>query len=95
MVSKYHFLQGKKKEEEITMNERKKYVADKIQMEYKEWEPGKIILITASTGRGKSYFILHTYLKWAISNNLRILYLVNRKILQKQLKEELCAEVES
>ena len=71
------------------MNERKKYVADKIQMEYKEWEPGKIILITASTGRGKSYFILHTYLKWAISNNLRILYLVNRKILQKQLKEEI------
>lgn len=89
MVSEYHFLQEKKKGEEITMNERKKYVADKIQMEYKEWELGEIILITASTGRGKSYFILHTYLKWAILNNFRILYLVNRKILQKQLKEEI------
>ena len=79
----------RKREEGITMNERKKYVADEIQMEYKEWKPGEIILITASTGRGKSYFILHTYLRWAIENNHRILYLVNRKILQKKLKEEL------
>mgnify|MGYP006071415039 CR=1 FL=1 len=71
------------------MNERKRYVSDEIQMDYKEWKPGEVILITASTGRGKSYFVLHTYLKWAIENNCRILYLVNRRILQKQLKEEI------
>lgn len=71
------------------MNERKKYVADEIKMKYKEWEPGEVIFITASTGSGKSYFILHTYLKWAIEKGYRLLYLVNRKILQKQLKEEL------
>lgn len=71
------------------MNERKRYVSDEIQMDYKEWKPGEVILITASTGRGKSYFVLHTYLKWAIENNYRILYLVNRRILQKQLKEEI------
>lgn len=76
------------------MNKRKKYISEIIKTEYQDWKPGEVIFITASTGAGKSYFILHTYLQWAISKGWRILYLVNRKILQKQLREEL-KEVES
>lgn len=64
------------------------YISQKIGDEYKEWSWGESIFITASAGAGKSYFILHTYLKWVIEKNWRVLYLVNRKILKKQLEEE-------
>lgn len=65
----------------------KRYLSDMIGDKYKKWRNGDIILITAATGAGKSYFILHTYLKWAIEEEFKILYLVNRKILKKQLED--------
>ena len=43
-----------------------------------------IIFITASTGAGKSYFILNVYLDWIIQRGGKLLYLVNRRILREQ-----------
>ena len=65
------------------------YVEEKIEDRYQQWQPGTRIKIMASTGSGKSHFILHTLLKYAVSRGYRILYLVNRKILKKQLEDEL------
>lgn len=71
----------------------KRYIADEIGEEYMKWEPGDIIFIKAPTGSGKSYFILHIFLKWVVQNGVRLLYLVNRRVLQEQLQEELDKDV--
>lgn len=73
----------KKKDKEQKIE--KRFVSDEIGEKYKEWKNRNIIFITSPTGSGKSYFILHIFLKWAIKNNMRILYLVNRRILKMQL----------
>lgn len=66
------------------------YLTDKIGEDYQIWKPGDVILITAPTGTGKSYFVQRELLKWLITERKgKILYLVNRKILKKQFKEEL------
>lgn len=67
----------------------KRYITDEIGEEYKAWENGDIIFIKAPTGSGKSYFILHIFLKWVVQNGFRLLYLVNRRVLQEQLQEEI------
>ncbi len=66
-----------------------RYIADEIGNEYQKWESPSLIKITAPTGTGKSYFVLHVLLRYAWQNGRRILYLVNRKILREQLKAEL------
>ena len=66
-----------------------KYLADEIGEEYKGWENGDIIFIKAPTGSGKSYFILHIFLKWVVESRAKLLYLVNRRVLQEQLQEEI------
>lgn len=81
-------------EEKSTNTKVPEYVSDKIGEEYMNWEDRDIIFITAPTGTGKSYFILHIFLKWIVRNNYKMLYLVNRKILKEQLEEELHGEVE-
>lgn len=63
-------------------------VSEEIGDEYKHWGSEDVIMISSPTGSGKSYFVLHTLLEWAISNGRTILYLVNRKILKAQLQEE-------
>ena len=92
-VRKLHYTWRKKMIEDKNFRV-SEYVSDKIGEEYQQWGKRDIILITAPTGTGKSYFILHTFLKWIVKNNWKMLYLVNRKILKKQLEEELCEEVE-
>lgn len=78
----------------------KRYVSEVIGSEYKKWTRTDIISITAPTGSGKSHFILYVFLKWIIEQSklnqsvLKILYLVNRKVLKKQLEEELNRDVE-
>lgn len=74
---------------EMQEQTKKRYIADEIGNEYQSWEKPSIIRIKAPTGSGKSYFILHILLKYACETNQKILYLVNRKILKKQLQEEL------
>lgn len=73
------------------MNE--KHVSDIIKNEFQQWQSNDTIFITASTGAGKSYFILHIFLEWQIRNAKKTLYLVNRRILAEQLKKELNQEI--
>lgn len=74
---------------EIQEQTKKRYIADEIGNEYQKWDWPSLVKITAPTGTGKSYFVLHVLLRYAWQNGRRILYLVNRKILREQLKAEL------
>lgn len=69
------------------------YISEIINDKYQQWRSNDTIFITASTGAGKSYFILHIFLKWQIRNEKKTLYLVNRRILAEQLKKELNQEI--
>lgn len=72
------------------------YVTEIIGDEYESWWVGDKVLITAHTGTGKSHFILYELLKRVIANQSqdgKLLYLVNRKILKKQLEDEVNSTV--
>lgn len=56
---------------------------------YQKWENGKVVLLTAQTGKGKTYFILNTLLQYVIENNSFIFYFVNRKLLKKQIENDI------
>lgn len=76
--------------EEMMSLRNSRYISERIGEEYRGWGGRDIIFITAPTGSGKSYFMLHILLKHFVKNNgWRMLYLVNRKILKEQLEEEL------
>lgn len=64
-------------------------VTDIIGDEYKEWKGGDVVFISSPTGSGKTYFVLNVFLDYLAQNRLKLLYLVNRKILKEQLDEEL------
>lgn len=53
------------------------------------WEPGDIILISAPTGSGKSYFVKHTLRNYLIKNSLKCLYLLPRTRIKEQFQHEL------
>jgi len=53
------------------------------------WEPGDIILISAPTGSGKSYFVKHTLQDHLIKNSLKCLYLLPRTRTKAQFQQEL------
>lgn len=82
----------------------KKWVTDYIGEAYKEWKGttentnnymvksikmGDKIFISAPTGTGKTYFILNTLLPYFYSQNKKILFLVNRRILKEQMEKEI------
>lgn len=67
----------------------KRYISDKIGIDYQNWQPGDSILISAPTGSGKTTFVLNELLKYYSSKGQKILYLVNRKVLKEQLEKEL------
>lgn len=73
------------------------YIADKINDEYKTWKLGPedrgkpdTIFISAPTGSGKTTFVLEAFLPYLAKRKKRLLYLVNRTILKKQLEERIC-----
>lgn len=53
------------------------------------WEPGDIILISAPTGSGKSYFVKHTLKDYLTKNSLKCLYLLPRTRIKEQFQQEL------
>ena len=57
--------------------------------EYQEWSAGDTVLLRAPTGTGKTHFILHTLLPYAMENGEYILYLANRRILKEQLEADI------
>ncbi len=63
-----------------------KYISELIGDAYRNWKPRDEILITSPTGSGKSYFILHTLLPYALGQGKHIVYFCNRKILCEQLQ---------
>ena len=71
------------------------YIADIIEEQYKSWynsdgtSINQPILISAGTGKGKTYFILHILLKYCAEKQRKILYFVNRLALQRQLENEI------
>ena len=52
------------------------------------WKPKDMILGTAGTGDGKSYFILNDLYDYCKEHNLSILFLTNRDILKEQFLQE-------
>lgn len=73
----------------------KKYLSEIIGEEYKEWTDGHIIFLSAHTGAGKSTFILEHLVEYAAREGKRILYLVNRSILKKQIENKLYTKIAS
>lgn len=66
-----------------------KFVSQIIGEEYKQWKRGQTIYLTSPTGSGKTTFIFDFLLPYFVENNMKILYLVNRKVLKKQLKKKI------
>ena len=64
-------------------------VTEKIGDAYKKWDERACIFIDAPTGSGKTTFILETLLPYFCKKDKRILYLVNRRILKKQLEDKI------
>ncbi len=75
------------------MKQHMRFLSDVVGDDYKTWDSGNIILITAATGSGKSYFILHKLLKWTASKGERLLYFVNRIALKAQIEKEIQGSV--
>lgn len=64
-------------------------VSVKIGEDFKRWSDRDCILIDAPTGSGKTTFILKILLPYFVDKGKRILYLINRRILKKQLEDEI------
>lgn len=60
------------------------YLSDVIGDKYKNWKKG-FVLLKAGTGCGKSHFITNVLTPYAIEQNKKVLYLVNRTKLKEQL----------
>ena len=63
-------------------------VAELLKNEYQSWKKG-IYLVNATTGTGKTQFVLNQLYDYAQSNNKKIAMFVNRTILRDQLLENL------
>lgn len=56
------------------------------------WKPGDIVLISAPTGSGKSFFVKHTLRDYLTQNGLKCLYLLPRTRIKEQFQQELLNE---
>lgn len=63
------------------------YVSNKIGEEYKDWEPGDVVIIDAQTGTGKNWFVENVLLPWI--PNKKLLYISNRTNLKREVKTRL------
>lgn len=71
----------------------KKYINEIVGDDYKKWESGDSVFLSAPTGSGKTTFVLKTLLPYCARNGIKILYLVNRKALKTQLEGIIWNEV--
>lgn len=67
----------------------KTYLSDEIGNEYEKWNMSDIIILKSPTGGGKTTFICEKLIPYAVMKRKRVLYLVNRKILLEQIKEDI------
>lgn len=71
-------------------NQNKKTVSDIISVnDLESWTPKNTIIISAGTGRGKSYFIKNHLYEYAKSGNKKILFLIHRSNCVLQFQEEI------
>lgn len=64
------------------------WVSDSIKNDYKNWNKGDTVLISAQTGTGKTHFIKNTLLD-NLESHERLLFVCNRTNLKRQLKRDL------
>lgn len=65
------------------------YLADRLGNSFEDWGNGTCEFIDAQTGCGKTTFILDYVLPHMAKNEKKILYLVNRSILEQQLEDDI------
>lgn len=63
-----------------------RFVSEIIGNDYKTWKSGDNVLITTGTGSGKTYFILHTLLRYAREKGKHLVYFCNRRFLSMQVQ---------
>lgn len=63
-----------------------RFVSEMIGDNYKTWKSGDNVLITTGTGSGKTYFILHTLLRYAREKGKHLVYYCNRRFLSMQVQ---------
>ncbi|MEM1484915.1 DEAD/DEAH box helicase family protein [Oscillospiraceae bacterium PP1C4] len=66
-----------------------RWISDIIGQDYETWRPGKIVVISAQTGTGKTSFILNQLLEFATKSKKKILYVCNRSALVEQIQKSL------
>ena len=71
----------------------KKYISDVVGDEFENWMLNQFVFIEAPTGSGKTTFILEKLVEFAALKGRKILYLVNRTILKKQLEEKIDTDI--
>lgn len=64
------------------------WVTESIGDNYKSWKKGDVVLISAQTGTGKTYFIKNVLLD-ELMDHERLLFVCNRTNLKRQLKKDL------
>ena len=68
----------------------KKTVTDIITInDIKRWTTRDIVIISAGTGTGKSYFIKNSLYQYAKENNKKILFLIHRTNCTSQFQSEI------
>lgn len=71
-----------------------KYISDIVtQEELKKWKEDTPVLINATTGSGKTYFIINILGEYCKKNNKKIILLTNRVILKTQLENSILEEL--
>ena len=66
------------------------FITDIISETYKLWQLGTLVLISAPTGIGKTFFILNVLLPYAMENGVEILFISNRTMLNQELVRKVC-----
>lgn len=77
----------------ITFEEERKvsfgeHVSDLIGEDYKNWERRDVVFLSASTGLGKTYWVMNDLYEYARSYNREVAILLNRRILKDQVWED-------
>lgn len=70
------------------------YVADFLKYDFKCWKTGESIFIQASTGNGKTTFVLKQLVKHAKESGKEVLFISNRLLLKEQIKNEILRKEE-
>ena len=70
-----------------------RYIDDIIGEEYRKWIYGTSVLIASQTGTGKTTFILEKLLANAIKYNKYLVYICNRRSLDKQMRSSVIEKV--